>query len=406
VHPIYSFPVTVHGKGLQLLWPDLPPEEATTRAIAASWDFEYTGGRMVVEALSTAETLPVINLDAWLHDSGDAAGKDALCKQVAELLKETGCLVVRDPRVDTNDNDTFLDMMERYYERGAEEKLAETRPELSYQVGYTPEGAEVPRVVQDKQMQAAIAAQPESDKAVMPTGPDIKCRYMWPLRRGERTVQVGFEDLNAECVSPQGIPEWGGQMDGWGEKMLGTVETVAEMAAVGFGLPADAFTSLMRNAPHILAPTGSNLARHSQLGACYAGYHSDLNFLTIHGKSRFPGLFVWLRDGRRTSVAIPDGCLLLQAGKQLEWLTGGAVEAGMHEVVCTEATRRAIAQAQDAGRSTWRVSSTVFSHIASDQLLQPLGHFAALPLAKEKFPPTLAGEQVRQDLELISLKAK
>lgn len=52
------------------------------------------------------------------------------------------------------------------------------------------------------------------------------------------------------------------------------------------------------------------------------------------------------------------------------------------KVVCTEATRRAIAQAQDAGRSTWRVSSTVFSHIASDQLLQPLGHFAALPLAK------------------------
>lgn len=41
---------------------------------------------------------------------------------------------MRDPRVDTNDNDTFLDMMERYYERGAEEKLAETRPELSYQV--------------------------------------------------------------------------------------------------------------------------------------------------------------------------------------------------------------------------------------------------------------------------------
>ena len=65
---------------------------------------------------------------------------------------------------------------------------------------------------------------------------------------------------------------------------------------------------------------------------CYAGYHYDLNFLTIHGKSRFPGLFVWLRDGRRIPVKIPPGCLLLQAGKQLEWLTGGYVKAGMHEV--------------------------------------------------------------------------
>lgn len=65
---------------------------------------------------------------------------------------------------------------------------------------------------------------------------------------------------------------------------------------------------------------------------CYAGYHYDLNFLTIHGKSRFPGLFVWLRDGRRVAVQIPAGCLFIQAGKQLEWLTGGYVKAGMHEV--------------------------------------------------------------------------
>jgi hypothetical protein len=60
-------------------------------------------------------------------------------------------------------------------------------------------------------------------------------------------------------------------MDKWGEKLLRTVETVSEIAAVGFGLPTTAFTSLMQNAPHILAPTGSNLERHGQVGACYAG---------------------------------------------------------------------------------------------------------------------------------------
>jgi hypothetical protein len=41
---------------------------------------------------------------------------------------------------------------------------------------------------------------------------------------------------------------------------------------------------------------------------------------------------VWLRDGRRIAVKIPAGCLLLQAGRQMEWLTGGAVMAGYHEV--------------------------------------------------------------------------
>lgn len=80
--------------------------------------------------------------------------------------------------------------------------------------------------------------------------------------------------------------------------------------------------------------TGANLEVHNTLDMCYAGYHYDLNFLTIHGKSRFPGLFVWLRNGKRVAVKIPAGCLFIQAGKQLEWLTGGYVKAGMHEVSC------------------------------------------------------------------------
>ena len=79
--------------------------------------------------------------------------------------------------------------------------------------------------------------------------------------------------------------------------------------------------------------TGADLGAHGQRGAVLAGWHYDLNFLSAHGKSRFPGLAVWLQDGRRLPVSIPDGCLLLQAGKQLEWLTGGHVRAGMHEVL-------------------------------------------------------------------------
>ena len=46
-------------------------------------------------------------------------------------------------------------------------------------------------------------------------------------------------------------------MNGWGTTMLATVEAVAELAALGLGLPADAFTSFMRQGPHLLAPTGT-----------------------------------------------------------------------------------------------------------------------------------------------------
>jgi isopenicillin N synthase-like dioxygenase len=132
-------------------------------------------------------------------------------------------------------------------------------------------------------------------------------------------------------------------------------------------------------------------------------FHYDLNFLTIHGRSRFPGLHVWLADGRRIPVRIPQGCLLLQAGKQMEWLTGGTVQAGYHEVVVSADTLAAADQARAEGRPAWRVSSTVFSQIASDVLLQPLGRFAA-PGALAEYPPTPAGRQVAAELEMINLK--
>jgi hypothetical protein len=60
-------------------------------------------------------------------------------------------------------------------------------------------------------------------------------------------------------------------MDGWGSKLLGAVESVAAMAAVGFGLRADAFTSLMAGGPHLLAPTGSDLEKHGEKGTVLAG---------------------------------------------------------------------------------------------------------------------------------------
>jgi isopenicillin N synthase-like dioxygenase len=71
-----------------------------------------------------------------------------------------------------------------------------------------------------------------------------------------------------------------------------------------------------------------------------------LNFLTLHGKSRFPGLDIWLRDGTKVPVSVPDGCLLVQAGMQIEYLTGGLIQAGWHEVVVNQKTIDAIERAK------------------------------------------------------------
>lgn len=45
--------------------------------------------------------------------------------------------------------------------------------------------------------------------------------------------------------------------------------------------------------------------------------------------------------------------------EQLEWLTGGECAAGMHEVVVSASTLKAVEASQKAGKSLWRVSSTV-----------------------------------------------
>jgi isopenicillin N synthase-like dioxygenase len=252
-------------------------------------------------------------------------------------------------------------------------------------------------------MQERIKSMPDEFQPATPKGPDPKWRYMW--RVGPRPSNTRFKELNSEPVIPDDLPEWKDTMDSWGAKMISAVEVVAEMAAIGFGLSKDAFSSLMKEGPHLLAPTGSDLERHGTEGTVFAGFHYDLNFLTIHGRSRFPGLNIWLRNGKKMDVKVPVGCLLIQSGKQLEWLTGGECLAGMHEVVVTKRTLEAIALAKEQNRSLWRVSSTLFSHIASDATLKPLGHFAEAANAPN-YPPTYAGEYVEQELSAINLKGK
>ncbi|WCJ18974.1 2-oxoglutarate (2OG) and Fe(II)-dependent oxygenase superfamily protein [Euphorbia peplus] len=353
--------------------------------------------------------IPVIDLTRYLEISGELSSDPLqfgpwlteLCQEVSRILRDTGALVVKDPRCTAHDNDRFIDMMEKYFEKPPDFKRLQERPQLHYQVGVTPEGVEVPRSLVDEGIQEKLKAMPKEFQPSAPKGPDPKWRYMW--RVGPRPSNTHFKELNSEPVIPEGFPEWKDTMDSWGQKMISAMEAVAEMAAIGFGLPKDAFTSLMKQGPHLLAPTGSDLCRYGQEGTVFAGYHYDLNFLTIHGRSRFPGLNIWLRDGQKVEVKVPLGCLLIQTGKQIEWLTAGDCIAGMHEVVVTKRTTDAIRLASEQNRSLWRVSSTLFAHIASDAVLKPLGHFAESPLAT-KYPPVLAGEFVEQELAVINLK--
>jgi isopenicillin N synthase-like dioxygenase len=78
-------------------------------------------------------------------------------------------------------------------------------------------------------------------------------------------------------------------------------------------------------------------------------------------------------------VRIPQGnYLLVQAGKQLEHLTGGLIKAGYHEVVVNEETIKAMKRREEElpERPMIRISSTFFWHLSSDYDLVPIPELA------------------------------
>lgn len=98
-------------------------------------------------------------------------------------------------------------------------------------------------------------------------------------------------------------------------------------------------------------------------------------------------------------VKVPEGCLLLQAGRQMAYLTGGDIVEGMHEVVCTQDTLRALEARRACKRPLWRVSSTVFSHLSPDVMLEPLCGRMDL----DEFSPMLVSDYIASELHQIAL---
>ena len=100
-------------------------------------------------------------------------------------------------------------------------------------------------------------------------------------------------------------------MDSFGSILRESCYTASKMIAVGLGAPQNTFRSKMKGGTQPLGPTGSDLSKYNRVGEVLAGLHYDLNFLTINGKARFPGLFIWLRNGEKVNVKVPKGCFLL-----------------------------------------------------------------------------------------------
>lgn len=160
---------------------------------------------------------------------------------------------MRDPRVNHNDNEEYIDMIERYFEKQGEkyykgEPLDDCFPELSYQVGVTPEAIERARnhsrIVED-------LADENKPLSKFPPELDAKWRFFWPI--GERPEEVN-NDLPK--VIPKDVPEWESTMNSWGNHMINAVETASQMAALGMGLEKNTFSDRMKKRLSFACPNG------------------------------------------------------------------------------------------------------------------------------------------------------
>jgi len=249
--------------------------------------------------------------------------------------------------------------------------------------------------------------------------------FFW--RMGDKPpYETRFPALNAVNVVPSASflkGRWEYTMNQWGNAMKIAVADLADMVAIGLDLPAETFRQAGLYGPHLLAPTASDLVKYGKKDTILAGFHSDLNFLTIHGRSRYPGLHIWARNtGKRIPVRIPEGNnLLVQAGKQLEHISGGLIKAGFHEVVVNEQTLITIEEKklEFPHRPLIRISSTFFWHLSSDYDLCPMStllenarQFRAGYLKAGKsdgeeaeYPLMKVGQQVASELRHIALMA-
>lgn len=84
--------------------------------------------------VDTGCPLPTFDLGPMLASDHRLEAVEQLCQSVADCLRDTGCLVIRDPRVLAEDNMAFLDMMERYFAQSTAAKMQDSRPGLHFQV--------------------------------------------------------------------------------------------------------------------------------------------------------------------------------------------------------------------------------------------------------------------------------
>lgn len=63
---------------------------------------------------SSSLSIPIVDVKAFLTETGNYTQD---CRTVAKALETYGCLIIKDPRVNAQQNNKLLDLMEKFFEK-------------------------------------------------------------------------------------------------------------------------------------------------------------------------------------------------------------------------------------------------------------------------------------------------
>jgi isopenicillin N synthase-like dioxygenase len=90
------------------------------------------------KTIQTIDDIPIIDLNTYLNaQDTETPEVKAVCDSVISSLHKYGILIVRDPRAKDQDNDEYIDLMEKYFDsRGKKlysgETVEEFKPEYHF----------------------------------------------------------------------------------------------------------------------------------------------------------------------------------------------------------------------------------------------------------------------------------
>ena len=318
---------------------------------------------------------PLVDMAPFLRDRGDPAALRA-CRELTAQFVAHDCGAVRDPRVNEHARDDVLDMVRRYFEQDDDVLVRDVRTGVDRAIGVNLSGQEEPRRWTEVLASYPAARRPYTAYLNERWAANAQARFHWaaalPEELRKMTAARRAQILGDQLV-PDGFPNWMRVMNASAVQQHRTAITVAEMLEVGLELERGSLSNGLRAGNSLFAPTACEL-RGLELGDVIAPYHFDLGRLTVHFVASFAALICWTRERMPFQPVVPGSGFFIQAGMELEVLTGGHIRTGFHEVVILDQTLKQIAAAIGAGASTTRVGTPLFAQ-GGDDVLHPLGRF-------------------------------